>query len=295
MKEVALVTYPDYPTLSASDQLLLEPLAEYGIQPVALCWDNPDVDWQRFSAVILRSCWDYPQRAEEFRQWVIRLREMNVPLHNSPRTVLWNMQKHYLHELEQHGTRIIPTVWITSHLRPSLRELLETHHWEQAVLKPTIGASGKGVQIVTRENVEQDQMRLDTLLTIGDAMLQPVVEEIRDGELSLVFFQGDFSYAIRKMPGSDSIFVNSAYGGSRIPADVSPQVVKVAQFILETAMRLTGSQPPLYARVDGVMVSDEFVLMELELIEPGLLMDIAPNHAARHFARVIAEAVQKGL
>jgi glutathione synthase/RimK-type ligase-like ATP-grasp enzyme len=291
--EVALITYPALPDLSASDQLLLEPLAEYGIQPVALCWDSPDVDWPRFDAVILRSCWDYPQRAEAFRQWIIRLLEMNVPLHNSPRTVLWNMQKHYLHELEQHGTRIIPTVWVTSSSRPSLREFLETHHWEQAVLKPTIGASGKGVQIVTRENVEQDQLRLDTLLTIGDAMLQPVVEEIRDGELSLVFFQGDFSYAIRKMPGSDSIFVNSAYGGSRIPADVSPQVVKVAQFILETAMRLTGSQPPLYARVDGVMVEGEFVLMELELIEPGLLMDIAPSHAASHFARVIAEAIGK--
>ncbi len=48
MKEVALVTYQDYPTLSASDQLLTEPLTEYGIQPVALCWDNADVDWQQF-------------------------------------------------------------------------------------------------------------------------------------------------------------------------------------------------------------------------------------------------------
>ncbi len=155
--------------------------------------------------------------------------------------------------------------------------------------------SGKDVQIVTRENVEQDQLRLDTLLTIGDAMLQPVVEEIRDGELSLVFFRGDFSYTIRKMPGCGSIFVNSAYGGSRVAVDVPHQVVQTAQLILETAMRLTGSPPPLYARVDGVMVNGEFVLMELELIEPGLLMDIAPKHAARHFARVIAEAVGKDM
>jgi len=293
MKEVALVTYQDYPTLSASDQLLIEPLTEYGIQPVALCWDNPDVDWQQFDAVILRSCWDYPQRAAEFRQWIMRLLEMNVPLYNSPRTVLWNMQKHYLHELEQHGTRIIPTVWMTSSSSPTLRELLETHGWEQAVLKPTIGASGKGVQIVTRENVDQDQLRLDTLLTMGDAMLQPLVEEIRDGELSLVFFRGDFSYAIRKMPGSGLIFVNSAYGGSRVAVDVPSQVVQTAQLILETAMRLTGSPPPLYARVDGVIVDGEFVLMELELIEPGLLMDIAPSHAASHFARVIAEVIGK--
>lgn len=294
MIEVALITYPALPDLSISDQLLLAPLAEDGIRPAALSWDNPDVDWQRFSAVILRSCWDYPQRANEFRQWIIRLREMNIPLHNSPQTVLWNMQKHYLRELEQHGTRIIPTVWITSSSSSSLRELLETHRWEQAVLKPTIGASGKGIQVVTRENAEQDQQRLDTLLAVGNVMLQPVVEEIYEGELSLVFFRNDFSYAIRKMPGSGTIFINSAYGGSRIAVDAPQQVVQTAQMILETAMRFTGNQPYLYARVDGVMVDGEFVLMELELIEPGLLMDIAPNHAVRHFAKVIADTARNG-
>ncbi len=293
MIEVALITYPALPDLSNSDQLLLAPLAEYSIHPVILSWDNPNVDWQRYSTVVLRSCWDYPQRAEEFRQWIIHLREMNIPLYNSPQTVLWNMQKYYLRELEQHGTRIIPTVWITSTSNPSLHESLETHHWEQAVLKPTIGASGKGIQVVTRENAEQDQQKLDGLLAVGDVMLQPVVEEIRAGELSLVFFRNNFSYAIRKLPGSGTIFVNSAYGGSRTAVDVPPQVIETAQLILETAMRFTGNQLYLYARVDGLIVSGEFVLMELELIEPGLLMDIAPPHAARHFARVIAESAGK--
>ncbi len=185
---------------------------------------------------------DYPQRADEFRQWIIRVHEMNIPLHNSPQTVLWNIQKHYLRELEQHGTRIIPTVWITSSSSSSLRELLETHRWEQAVLKPTIGASGKGVQVVTLENVEEDQQRLDRLLTIGGVMLQPVVEEIREGELSPVFFRNDFRYAVRKLPGSGTISINSAYGGSRMAVDVPQQVVQRAQLILETAMHFSGNQ-----------------------------------------------------
>jgi hypothetical protein len=34
--------------------------------------------------------------------------------------------------------------------------------------------------------------------------------------------------------------------------------------------------------------------VELELIEPGLLMDVAPPHAAQHFARVIAAVAGKG-
>lgn len=294
MSEVALVTYHDLPDLSRSDQLLLEPLLQAGIQPVALSWDEPAVDWERFGAVVLRSCWDYHKRPEAFRQWVIRLREQKVRLYNPPQAVLWNMEKHYLRALNQQGIRTIPTVWLSQGESHSLADILDTHGWATAVLKPTIGASADGIALVTLENATQHQPLLTSLLAAHHVMVQPVVEAIRDGELSLVFFDGVFSYAIRKMPGSGSIFVNSAYGGSRMIADVSEQVIETAQSILETARRLTGDQPLLYARVDGVMVNGEFVLMELELIEPGLLMDVAPPHAAQHFARVIAAVAGKG-
>jgi hypothetical protein len=40
-------------------------------------------------------------------------------------------------------------------------------------------------------------------------------------------------------------------------------------------------EPPLYARVDGVVADGRFVLRELEVNEPGLGLDLAPGSADR--------------
>jgi glutathione synthase/RimK-type ligase-like ATP-grasp enzyme len=295
VKEVALVTYQDYPTLSSSDQRLLQPLADAGMQPIAVLWDNPDVDWQRFAAVVLRSCWDYHKRFNKFKQWIRRLEALDVPLYNPPQTVLWNMEKTYLRELAQHGIRTIPTLWINSDEKCHLRELLKAQDWQQAVVKPTIGASGYGIQVVSMDNAEDHQSTFEELLTSSGVMVQPVVKEIQNGELSLVFYRHQFSHAIRKLPGHGTIFVNSAYGGSYQEVNVPQHMIDTAASVLDTARRLTGDTRYLYARVDGVMVDDTFVLMELELIEPGLFLNIAPLHAAVHFADAIADIAHKGI
>jgi len=44
--------------------------------------------------------------------------------------------------------------------------------------------------------------------------------------------------------------------------------------------------PALYARVDGVTIDGRFVLMELEVNEPGLGLDLV-DRAAEHFAGAI--------
>jgi hypothetical protein len=44
---------------------------------------------------------------------------------------------------------------------------------------------------------------------------------------------------------------------------------------------------PLYARVDGVVRGDQFLLMELELIEPNLFLELHAPSADR-FAETVA-------
>jgi hypothetical protein len=65
---VALVTYAANPGFSESDALLVAPLAQRGYRAEAVPWDAPEVDWTQYTAVILRSCWDYHHRPAEFRQ-----------------------------------------------------------------------------------------------------------------------------------------------------------------------------------------------------------------------------------
>ncbi|MCB1570224.1 MAG: hypothetical protein KDI72_04035, partial [Xanthomonadales bacterium] len=36
-------------------------------------WDDASVDWARFDAAVLRSCWDYTERVVEFLIWAERV------------------------------------------------------------------------------------------------------------------------------------------------------------------------------------------------------------------------------
>jgi hypothetical protein len=48
--------------------------------------------------------------------------------------------------------------------------------------------------------------------------------------------------------------------------------------------------PALYARIDGVDARDGFILMEVEVNEPGLFLPLAPDAAER-----LAEAIVRRL
>src|SRR5436190_22616236 len=109
MKSIALITYKELPTLTESDRLLIKPLEENGFQPHVVCWDEK-IDWKQFDSVILRSCWDYHTRVDEFLIWLNMLEQQEIPVWNPIDIVRWNYKKTYLKELEDKGITIIPTV-----------------------------------------------------------------------------------------------------------------------------------------------------------------------------------------
>src|SRR6266550_666434 len=65
MKRIALATGTKLPTLNEDDLLLVPPLRELGVTAVSAVWDSPDVCWEEFQGVVVRSCWDYHHRLEE--------------------------------------------------------------------------------------------------------------------------------------------------------------------------------------------------------------------------------------
>ena len=292
MKSIALVTYSGRPELSPSDHTLLNPLRQRGIHPIPAIWNDATIDWLQFDAVVLRSCWDYYKHVGAFREWLTHLQDLDVSLYNTQKTVLWNMEKTYLRNLAQKGVKTIPTIWTESAV--NLSETMQSRGWDRVVLKPVMGASGYSIHLVSASDAKEKQTLFESMLQEGQVMIQPVIEEIQNGELSLIFFQDEFHYAIRKTPGESTIFVNSAYGGSYMTTNVDDETVKVAQSILCIAHEQTRQDSFLYARVDGILVDSEFVLMELELIEPGLFMDIASPDGSERFADAIDTVVTKG-
>ncbi|SRR6266446_1836519 len=284
MKRIALATSAKLPTLNDDDRLLIPALAELGLAAIPAVWDAPDVCWEEFQGVVVRSCWDYHHRLEEFLAWVARLERAGIPVWNPPAVLRWNSHKGYLRDLAARGVPIVPTRWLARGRRVGLGQLLRAEGWSEAVVKPAVSASAHGTWRTSFERASADQSRLDDLLRAEDVMVQPFVSEVGDtGEWSILFLDGQFSHGVLKRPAPGDYRVQWEFGGTA-EATVAPgRLVADAEAVMAAV-----SGNPVYARVDGVEREGRLVLMELELIEPHLFLGWDASAAGR-LARAIRE------
>ena len=49
-----------------------------GVRVEAAVWDDPAVDWAAFDLALLRSTWDYTERAGEFLDWLARVERLSL-------------------------------------------------------------------------------------------------------------------------------------------------------------------------------------------------------------------------
>jgi len=282
-RRMALATCAERPDLTPDDALLAGALERRGVASVPRPWDAA-VDWSGFSAVVLRSTWDYHLRVDAFRRWLDRLDDLGVGVVNPTRLVRWNSHKSYLRDLQDRGGSVLPTVWLESGAAVSLRRVLEQAGWEHAVVKPAVSASAHATWRTSLSRADRDQETFDAQLAAGDVLVQQLAAEVTaDGEWSLVFFGGVWSHAVLKRPAPGDFRVQEELGGTPRPERPPPRLV-------EQAARIIGHLPlpPAYARVDGILREERFLLMELELIEPALYLGTSEGAAGRFAEAVLA-------
>lgn len=269
---IAFVTYSTKPEFAHDDLEVVQALKMRGVPVQAIPWDGNFTAWNSFDIVVLRSCWNYHLYSQKFLSWLNDLQTNQVNLLNPVSTVRWNLHKKYLAGLDRQGVRLPPTQWFTKGANVNLKELLQQEGWNKAVVKPAISATAHNTFVVSVEDVEQHQPIMNQLLDQSDLLIQKFVPEIKQGEYSLIFFHKKFSHAVLKKAKPGDFRVQNDFGGSYSSIEPSDELIKQAASILTHIQ-----EPLLYARVDGVMVNGQFLLMELELIEPVLFFNYAPN------------------
>ena len=272
---IAFVGCVKHPRGTQDDHFAVEALRRRGLEVETVLWDDAAVRWDAYRAIVLRSTWDYYLRAVAFRDWLARLPALR--LWNPLPTVRWNFDQRYLLELEGRGVPIVPTRLLERGPLPAIEG--------PAVLKPSISAGAHRTFRLGPGGIapEQAQRGLEEILTGSAALLQPLIPEVAsEGEWSLIFFRGAFSHAVLKRPAPGDFRSQMDHGGRVERRQPPAQVLAAAAHALRTA-----GQECLYARVDGVVASGAFLLMELELIEPGLFF-LGDTAAADRFAAAIA-------
>ncbi len=280
-RRVALATSGEYPSLTPDDRLLVAPLARLGVETCPAVWDDPDQDWTRFDAVVIRSCWDYHLRPGVFLQWIERLERIGVAVWNPSEVIRWNHHKGYLDDLSGQGVEVVPTVRVPRG-GGSGRWIQELEHsgWREVVVKPLISASAHQTWRLLRPTSKVAIRQLREAARRQPLMVQPFLSEIvQRGEWSFVFLAGEYSHAVLKKPAPGDFRVQHEHGGLVRRRNPAAELVAQARSVFEAL-----SWPVLYARVDAVELEERLVLIELELIEPHLFL-AADSGAEVRFAR----------
>jgi len=283
VRRVALATYDAAPELAPDDQLLATALERAGIRASPAVWSDRSVDWRSFDAVVIRSCWDYHRRHGEFVAWLDALDASRRPVWNPTPMVRWNSDKRYLIDLARRGVSTVPTRIVERGSPVRVSDVAHAESWIRFVVKPAVSASAHETHALELPLGADDRAAIERVVASGDALVQPFVDEVTtDGELSLIFFDGEFSHAAIKRSRRGDFRVQTEHGGTVAPIDVVPSIVAEARRSLDAL-----DEMPLYARVDGVGDEQSFRLMELELIEPNVFLAVADGSANR-FAAAIA-------
>jgi O-ureido-D-serine cyclo-ligase len=257
-------------------------------------WDRPH-EWSRFDLALLRSTWDYPQRLAEFLDWAEAVGQATNLLNPLP-VVKWNSDKHYLRDLAE---KSVPTV-LTRFVEPGespdrqIADLLSQPDVGEFVVKPAVGAGSRDAQRFGREEKEAAARHAQRMLNEKrSVLLQPYLDKVdRLGETALLYFEGEFSHAIRKGPllkrkegPTTELFAKETIT-ARVPDAAELRVGA-------RALQAAPSGTPLYARVDLIRDQrDEPVVLELELIEPSLFFPFAAGSAEKFAAAVLRHAMR---
>jgi len=277
MPNIAFLSMDDLSGFVSYDSLVIDILQQRGVTVEEVSWRAPSVDWNRYDLVVQRSSWDYQQAPDDYLRVLAEIEWSTARLENSLSIAKWNIRKTYLRELQTAGITIVPTEWLQSPSIADLKRLFELLNSDEVVIKPVIGANADDTfwlrldsPLSAWQAAEHafDGGRRDACPT-ATALAQLFVKSVTTfGEVSLIFFRGQYSHSVLKTPKSGDFRVQEEHGGRIQPYQPDATVIEFACRSLEPIPKAT-----LYARADIVFLADgQPAIMEIELIEPSLYL-----------------------
>jgi glutathione synthase/RimK-type ligase-like ATP-grasp enzyme len=282
VKKCAFLTLDERGDFVIDDEHAIEPLADLGWLVSMLSWRQTRVPWATFDAVVIRSTWDYWNDVPAFLDTLARV-DRETRLANPLELVRWNLEKTYLRKLESNGVGIVPTMWPEAVEPDSFAAYAEQLGSEELVIKPVVGANGEDAFRVSPSDPARRREKISAVFRGRRALVQPFLPRVlTEGEFSLFYFNGTFSHAILKTPAASEFRSQEERGAVIRPVEPERRLLECGSRAL-AALDVV----PLYARADFIRSGeDDFLVVELELIEPSMYLRTDPEAPAR-FARAV--------
>jgi len=246
------------------DELVKDALQQQGLKVARLSWSDADFDWGLTRSAIFRTTWDYFERFDEFTSWLDKVQQQTLLL-NPAQTLMWNLNKRYLLDLQAKGINIVDTHLLDK--RDNLQAKMQQIGCQQAILKPLISGCARNTFKLSQQQAEAKQQQFEQLALLEDYMLQPFQHNICTlGELSLMVMGGKVTHGVQKVAKEGDFRVQDDHGGMVYPYRPTSEEIAFAEAAIAACEPV-----PLYGRVDIIRDNnDRLAIMELELIEPEL-------------------------
>jgi glutathione synthase/RimK-type ligase-like ATP-grasp enzyme len=257
------------------DNYVKKSLENLGLKVKRLAWDDSSFNWETTKSVLFRSTWDYFDRFQEFSIWLEKVSKI-TRLINSEKIIQWNLDKHYLNDLEKKGIHTIPTIYIEKGTKTTLQTIHKENNWNHTILKPCISGGARHTYKLNPENLIEHEEILQKLISEEAMMLQPFQNSIVEvGEISLVIINGKFTHAVLKKAKKGDFRVQDDWGGTVHIYNPNKEEINFAEDAIKACIEF-----PAYARVDITTDNNgKLAIVELELIEPELWFRNNPKSA----------------
>lgn len=257
-------------TALKEDGYLMRELTKQNLRCERVAWEDPSFDWTTTKIALLKTPWNYFIEINGFKTWMQKVSQQCM-LINDCDMVLWNMDKHYLLDLQAEGIAI-PETHGLDHIN-----IFDPNAWNKRlgakgmVVKPFISGGAKDTFLLKPPWDPNNVKAVSLAIQKQEMMVQPYIPSlVSKGELSLVFIDGKFTHAVIKRPKENDFRVQTYHGGTfeihlpeKLEIDFGLRVLAACAALQHNV--------PLYARID-ICYGDhgELLLMELEAIEPEL-------------------------
>ena len=281
MADVVLVTGREMPGPDVETPLLLAALRERAVDAAIEPWGSEAAS--QGGLVVIRTPWDYTTHRDEFLSWTREVAAV-TRLVNPADVLEWNSHKSYLLDLAYAAVPVIPTALVPQHAADAEQRAALEEYEGEVVIKPAVAVAAFGALLTGALSTEAaDHLR--SLTESGDVLVQPFEHTVVEGEVSMIYFGGKLSHAVRKVPAEGDYRVQIFHGGTVEPHVATAEEREVARVALEWV-----TDELAYARVDLVATARGPVVMELELVEPQLFLDedeAAPARLADYLVELL--------
>lgn len=295
--DVVILTDKDYLNFKEGDILVQNAIKEddyvkialenLGLKVIRLSWDNPNFDWSSTKTILFRTTWDYAVRFPEFSNWLNKVSKLTKLL-NSEEIIRWNIDKHYLLDLQKKGVHICESYFIEIGEIKNLQELAAQYNLINFVLKPCVSGGARHTYKINSENIDKYEKVFAELIAKEAMILQPFQHNIvTKGEVSFMIMNGKFTHAVLKIAKKGDFRVQDDFGGTVHNYSPTQAEIDFAENTVKACKEM-----PIYARVDAFTDNNgKLALAELELIEPELWFRNYPK-AADELAKGIQQLIK---